>query len=165
MNIICPDSYLYDDRGQYVFTKPRSKEAWVKAIQELEALLADPRVEKVILLVGIPGVGKSTWVSQQPDDPSVIYFDATFIKPEWRAPIIKVCQDWGIGVEAVWIKAPPSICRERNQSRPPDRKIPDPILTSMYEQVHKTPPQESEGFDKVTIIRNYPPPRRPPRSG
>jgi predicted kinase len=155
MPIICPDSHLYNKQGVYEHSPERAQKAWALCYQELHEALADPRVTKLTLLVGIPGVGKSTWISKQPQTPSRVWFDATFVKPEWRAPIIKIAQAYGIPVEALWFKAPPSICKERNSRRSADRKIPEGTIKWMYEQVHRTPPTVHEGFSSVRVIKTH----------
>jgi len=155
MYIICPDSHLYNEQGVYEHSPERSRASWDLCYQELHKALADPQVTKLTLLVGIPGVGKSTWISKQPRTPGRVWFDATFVKAEWRAPTIKIAQTYGIPVEALWLKAPPSICKERNSRRPADRRIPDGTLKWMYEQVHQTPPTVQEGFSSVQVIKTH----------
>ena len=74
--IVNPDSFLYDESGTYVWSVERVKAAWAEA-QKAWAFYLDLRPKRAVLLVGMPGSGKSTWLAAN-QRPNVVYFDATF---------------------------------------------------------------------------------------
>jgi predicted kinase len=154
MKTISPDSHLYTD-GVYVFTTERAQAAWATCYQELAEALADPQVTRVVLLVGVPGSGKSTWVSEQPDDPTTVLFDATFAKLDWRTPVVEQVLAAGKQVEAVWVMAPIEVVKERNALRSTDRVIPDEVIDSMFDLLNAEPPTRAEGFSEVFLVSGF----------
>lgn len=142
---------------------------------------------RIVILIGIPGSGKSTWLEQQDagglssdairklladdeDDQSVnarvfgtlryllrqrlaigrevTYIDATNLTPSERAAYIRMGEDYGCEVEAVFFDTPLEICRERNARR--HRVVPDDKLQAMALKLR--PPSVEEGFTRVTAI-------------
>ena len=91
--IISPDSYLTDPAtGEYRWTPARVKAAWVKAKARFKTVLGWPiKPEKVVLLMGVPASGKSTWLAENADE-RFLYFDATFDLPWKRKPYIDMAR-------------------------------------------------------------------------
>ena len=79
----------------------------------------------------------------------VTYIDATNLRPEERRPYLEIGQQYGCDVEAVFFDVPLEVCRERNAGR--GRVVPEDALAKMAERL--TPPSESEGFARVTVVR------------
>ena len=156
MRTISPDSHLYTD-GVYSFTQDRARAAWTACYQELDEALADPQVARVVLLVGVPASGKSTWVSKQSDDPTTVLFDATFAKLDWRTPVVEKVLAAGKQVDAVWIWSPPEVVKERNALRPADRLIPEEVIDSMFGYLNDEPPTKAEGFSAVSLVSGFGP--------
>ena len=150
MRVISPDNHLYED-GVYKFTQERAKAAWAACYAELDEALADPQVSRVVLLVGVPASGKSTWVSRQSPDPTTVLFDATFVKLDWRAPVVEKVLAAGKQVEAIWVWAPPEVIKERNAQRPADRMIPEQVIEEMFGHLDMEPPTVAEGFSRVFL--------------
>lgn len=154
MRTISPDSHLYVD-GVYSFTQDRARAAWEACYQELDEVLADPQVTRVVLLVGVPASGKSTWVSQQADDPTTVLFDATFAKLDWRTPVVEKVLAAGKQVDAVWVWSPPEVVKERNALRPDDRVIPEDVIEDMFGYLDAEPPTRAEGFSAVLLVSGF----------
>ncbi|MDB4278205.1 ATP-binding protein [Deltaproteobacteria bacterium] len=154
MKTISPDNHLFID-GKYVFTTERAQAAWAACYEELDAVLADPQVVRVTMLIGVPASGKTTWVSKQADDPRRVLFDATFAKAEWRAPVIAKCHQAGVEVDAVWIWCNSKVVKERNAQRTADRQIPVEVIDSMFKLLDDDPPTCAEGLSGVQIINQF----------
>src|SRR5688500_17422949 len=61
--IIEPDQSHYAD-GRYDWSPARHAAAWAGAFDEFDAALAKTRFRRVLLLVGLPGAGKSTYATE-----------------------------------------------------------------------------------------------------
>ena len=86
--IVSPDHHLYLPDGTYHWTPDRVKAAWATAGSLFHQALSWPvKPEAVVLMVGVPASGKSTWLSENEDE-RALYFDATFALPQWRKPWI-----------------------------------------------------------------------------
>lgn len=158
--IVSPDTYLITESGEYVWSPERAKAAWAKSYARLDALLASGQYNKVVLMIGIPASGKTTWLAAN-EEPDAIYFDATFIGPKSRAPVIEKAKAAGLRVEAVVAATPLAVCLERNRCRPEGRRVPEEAVERMSDVLERNPPRRAEGFDDITYIRRNQPPRRP----
>jgi len=144
--IISPDSYLFTEDGTYLWSVPRVKAAWNSARTEFQRVLSWPvKPSKVVLLMGMPASGKSTWLAEHEDE-TVLYFDACLDLPWKREPFIKQARAMGISVEVVWFCTPLEVCIERNAARSPDRQVPADVIRAMARKIASSPPTEGEGF-------------------
>lgn len=151
---------------------------------------AAPRASKgtVILAIGLPGSGKSSWFKRHNitplssdmlrsllfDDPTeqrfqdlifsnlrsmlkarliarrpLNYVDATNLTPHERQSWIKLGQDYGYEVQAVFFDVPLEVCLERNHKR--ERVVADDVMRRMSSKLR--PPTFEEGFSKITVVR------------
>ncbi|MGH9502048.1 MAG: AAA family ATPase [Terriglobales bacterium] len=151
---------------------------------------AAPRTSKgtVVLAIGLPGSGKSSWFKRHNitplssdmvrallfDDPTeqrfqdlvfsnlrsmlkarliarrpMNYVDATNLTPHERQSWIKLGQDYGYEVQAVFFDVPLEVCLERNHKR--ERVVSDDVMRRMSAKL-KAPTFE-EGFSKITVVR------------
>ena len=147
--VISPDSLLYTPEGRYYWTVPRVKQAWADSKQEYARCLASGTFTRVVLLMGIPAAGKSTWLAANHED-DVLYFDAMFDLPFKREPYIRLARAAGVPVEIVWLDTPLSVCIERNTARAEDRRVPEAVLRATQSKIADKPPTEAEG---ATVTR------------
>jgi predicted kinase len=152
--------------------------------------VAAPRASKgtVVLAIGLPGSGKSSWFKRHNitplssdmlrallfDDPTeqrfqdlifsnlrsmlkarliarrpLNYVDATNLTPHERQSWIKLGQDYGYEVQAVFFDVPLEVCLERNHKR--ERVVADDVMRRMSAKLK--PPTFEEGFSKITVVR------------
>jgi predicted kinase len=83
------------------------------------------------------------------------YIDATHLTPAERAPYIGMARAYGAIVEAVFFDTPLEICLKRNAAR--DRVVPEEAMRAMASKL--IPPDVSEGFAQVTVVRALTEPR------
>ncbi len=151
--IVSPDHHLLTADGVYHWTPERVKSAWQKAKTQFKSALGWPiKPDKVVLLMGIPASGKSTWLTHHEDE-RVLYFDACFDLPWKRKPYIDMAHSVGVPVEVVWLDTPLEVCLERNAARSEDRRVPEDILRAMCRKIQSSPPTKDEG---VTLMRVTP---------
>ena len=154
------------------------------------ATTAAPLLTKgsVILAIGLPGSGKSSWFKRHKitplssdmlrgllfDDPTeqrfqdlifsnlrsmlkarliarrpLNYVDATNLTPHERQSWVKLGNDYGYDVQAVFFDVPLEVCLERNQRR--ERVVAEDVMRRMSAKL-KAPTFE-EGFSKITVVR------------
>jgi predicted kinase len=155
-----------------------------------KATAAPARASKgtVVLAIGLPGSGKSSWFKRHNitplssdmlrsllfDDPTeqrfqdlifsnlrsmlkarliakrpLNYVDATNLTPHERQSWIKLGQDYGYELQAVFFDVPLEVCLERNHKR--ERVVADDVMRRMSAKL-KAPTFE-EGFSKITVVR------------
>lgn len=77
------------------------------------------------------------------------YVDATNLSPRERRGWIKMAQEFGYEVQAVFFDVPVEVCAERNLRR--GRMVPDDVMQRMAGKLR--PPTFEEGFSKITVVR------------
>jgi predicted kinase len=77
------------------------------------------------------------------------YVDATNLSPRERRGWIKMAQEFGYEVHAVFFDVPVEVCAERNTRR--GRMVPDDVMQRMAQKLR--PPTFDEGFSKITVVR------------
>ncbi len=142
----------------------------------------------VVLTIGLPGSGKTSWFRRRAITPlssdllrmmlfdditeqryqdlvfSTLryllrarmiarmpwnYVDATNLSPRERRGWIKMAQEFGYEVHAVFFDVPIEVCTERNARR--GRMVPDDVMQRMAGKLR--PPTFEEGFSKITVVR------------
>jgi predicted kinase len=149
--ILSPDHFLYDADGRYAWSPERVTSAWRLTVSKTREALADPRVRKLVLLVGLPGAGKTTWLAGH-HDRDVLYVDATFVRRGDRTSFVSLAREAGKPCGAVLFTTPFDLCASRNSLRPPDRSVPPEKMEEMQARLTETPPNFSEGFSEVTLV-------------
>ena len=148
--IIESDQQLYEN-GRYYWTPQRAVAAWSRCLQQLTPALASGKYRLLMMLIGIPGSGKSTYASAN-DRADVIIFDGTFVDATRRARVTAAARAAGVPVIAVWLDTNFEKCVERNQQRPADRQVPVDSMNVMLHRLEAAPPQLEEGFTQIYRI-------------
>lgn len=149
--IISPDSYLMED-GKYVWSIPRVTAAWDSARAAARTALFDWPVKpaKLVLLMGVPASGKTTWL-QENEDERCLYIDATFDLPWKRKPWIEMAREAGVPITLVYFRTPLDVCLERNALRSVDRMVPEDVVRAMASKMSSCPPTLEEGFARIDL--------------
>ena len=152
--VINPDDFLEADDGR-VWTPERDAEAWARSYEALEKAIVDTDgTPRVILVCGVQGAGKTTWIASQPAASSTIYFDAALPGVRNRALIVRIAKRLAVLIDAVWVKAPLETAIERNARRATDKIVPVAAIHSVADQFEE--PTTVEGFDHVLIVDSCP---------
>jgi len=77
------------------------------------------------------------------------YVDATNLSPRERRGWIKMAQEFGYEVHAVFFDVPIDVCIDRNNRR--GRMVPDDVMQRMAGKLRA--PTFEEGFSKITVVR------------
>ena len=150
---INPDTFLQTEVGR-VWTPERNAEAWRRSFEALDATLKRGEASDVVVVCGLQGAGKSTWIDRQLDIKAVVYFDAALPGARHRKPIIDIARQRLAKIRAVWINVALSTALERNALRPLDQIVPEESIRSVASQFE--PPSVDEGFEAVTIVEIQP---------
>jgi predicted kinase len=148
--IIEPDQFYYEN-GVYHWSPERATAAWEKSYALLEQALLAGMIRRVVLLIGLPGSGKSTW-SQTADAADTVVFDGFFGYPERRARVLQIARRFGIPVEVVWVTTDLETCIAHNATRPEDRRVPEETIRTMAKQLERCPPVPEEGYARFERI-------------
>ena len=147
--IVSPDAHLVNEAGKYEWSVPRVQRAWDMARAELRMVLY--YADKLVLMVGVPGAGKSTWLGTHGEQ-GAVYFDATLCGDRARAEFVTLARSMGKPVEVVWLDTPLAVCLARNAARTPDRQVPEGEVRKMADKLSRFPPHVREGFARVTRV-------------
>nr|USU32815.1 kinase [Methylobacterium sp. OTU13CASTA1] len=108
------------------------------------------RGARIVVVCGVQGAGKTTWIVAQPKAAPVIYFDAALPGIRHRAKLLDIARSHGVGIDAVWIRTPLDTALQRNALRPADEIVPVAAILSVANQFEE--PTTREGFDRVVIV-------------
>ncbi|MFF4534100.1 AAA family ATPase [Streptomyces sp. NPDC001407] len=78
--------------------------------------------------------------------------DATNVEREVRAGLVAAAKRHHMPAVAVVVATPPSVCVDRQRSRPANRTVPDDVVRVQHKaMVHSTPRLANEGFNQVVL--------------
>lgn len=147
--IISPDNYRAIG-GEYVFNSENEAIVWERSNAAWRECVG--RRATMVVLVGMPRSGKSTWARAHDADTLAI-FDSAGINEERREPLVQMARDGGVEVHAVFVRTSYEVCSVRNRARTRG-PLPEEVMQRMWERL--TNPQLSEGFETVTRIESLP---------
>lgn len=119
---VCPDD-IRAELGSGQEDQSKNKEVWEEAFRRIPSLLAKA---------------------------DLVVVDATNADPLYRACLVEHCRKFADRVEGAWFITSLEECLARNSRR--ERKVPEEILTKKEDSLKTDPPNESEGFDRITIV-------------
>ncbi|SFC37039.1 hypothetical protein [Pseudoalteromonas denitrificans] len=156
--VVSPDAHLYKD-GNYSYTNPNIRDAaWRTARHEFEEFLKRKLPTRVYVLVGAPCSGKSYWSKQSNyyNDMHTLVVDATNLtksdRTRWFSLIYKHKHQIDIKVCAVFFDTPYVVLMERNNKRPPDKRLSDEDLQDKFNNLE--PVDVFEDFDEIMVVRH-----------
>jgi predicted kinase len=139
-----------------------------------------------VVVVGLQGAGKSTWVAAELGGTHAVVskdhwprarrrearqqrvvaellaagrsvvVDNTNPSPAERAPLVAAARAAGVPVRAVWLDTPPALAAARNAAREGPARVPEVGLAAT--RARFAPPSLAEGFDRVDVVTGEGPP-------
>ena len=140
--------------------------------------------QELVVVVGLQGSGKSTWVREHLSDTHVVVskdhwpnarrkearqrrvvaellaagssvvVDNTNPCEQDREPLVGLAQEAGVPVRAVWLDLPLSTCLARNAARTGRTQV--PLVGVLSTARRLTPPTTDEGFASVLVVHESP---------
>lgn len=81
--------------------------------------------------------------------------DATSCEKSVRADLIATARRHGVPTVALVVPTPASVCVERQEGRPANRRVPEPVVRAQHAaMVDAFPGLPAEGFDHVVVAEN-----------
>ena len=134
--------------------RKRSETIRQQAIDRIRySIEKDQGVRDLVLLVGIPGAGKSTWCKLNDRRDRVIY-DACNLTPDRRSEVITAIGSQVLithGIHMIYIDTPLAVCLQRNAAR--ETPVPEDLVLWMYETLVPPTPAERVFYN----LREMPP--------
>ncbi len=134
---------------------------------------------EIVVLVGIPGCGKTTLAlksfpnhkrinldtlhTRNKEDEEIanalangrdIIIDNTNTTKKTRSKYVQMAKLFGVSVKAVYLTCPLELALERNASRQGKERVPDSAVR-FYNKILQ-PPKLEEGFDDVRVVEMKP---------
>jgi predicted kinase len=135
--------------------------AWAWAYKTAGNLVATKCVDLLVLPVGLPGAGKSTYIEHMGDITAgnavvrgnVLVFDAMWLMARDRTAAVNLLKGAGISfAKAVYFDTPTDVCIARQELRGYDKQLPARLIRATARNLQM--PTRAEGFDAIEVITN-----------
>jgi hypothetical protein len=150
--IVSPDYFVHADDGSYPWAEDRVLWAWARTEEALTLALKAKGSHRLMLVVGIPGSGKTTWIKAA-DEPGTVYLDATLTRRSDRQSWARFADKLNKATYATVLLTPVNECMLRNASRGHDRAIPPQAMLRMKAQLLQNPVTGDDGIREVVVVR------------
>lgn len=150
MHVVRPDDLLPVGEGRW--TRETVGEAFAESARRLRAHLADPAIERVYVMIGLPGAGKSTWLDRQPQDPAAVAYDVVNAHRGRRSSLARRIRDAGKTPIAVVVSTPLSLCLMRQLERPTWRRVPEAFIRKTCIELRREPVVLAEGWAQIVAV-------------
>lgn len=130
---------------------------WVSAINELRAVLARPFEKNLYVTIGVPGSGKTTWVSTlQASSRLPVVFDACCITKSDRYEILDIANSYqNVRRVAVVFQVSLDTAIKRNSNRAETKRVPEEKIASMHMSLEYPELFDRlEHFDEIVMVRS-----------
>jgi len=151
--VVSPDYFVHADDGSYPWSEDRALWAWSRTEEALKLALTSKGSHRLMLVVGIPGAGKSTWIKGH-DEPGTVYLDATLTRRTDRQTWARFAAKYNKMTYATVLLTPVNKCMLRNATRGRDRIIPPQTMMRMKAQLLKNPVTGDDGIREVAVVHS-----------
>lgn len=155
--IISPNDYIksYGESDKFIINPKFIAKAWEEAYSKLGAQLAEIEEGSLLLVIGLPSSGKTSYINSHMDeleDYDVI-FDGGFPSKISRSAVTNIAIGAGWEVDALYIDTPYNVCRNRNHRNANSQRIPFEAFKQMTKAF--SAPKNYEGFRDITVAKGY----------
>lgn len=149
MNTIRPDAYRQVD-DQPVHLTERFRRVWARAFYDYAHALSQGS-GTVVIAVGLPGAGKTTWFEDlASDEYGHLGFDALNLVAGVRSPLIHFAKGLGWDVAVAFFDVPWHVCSKRNADRTGDSRVPHHAMIRYRDRMEQ--PTFAEGLRRILYI-------------
>ena len=132
------------------------KKAWNAALNELRQALSDGADKDLLITIGIPGSGKSTWAKnfRSKSGRKPIVFDATSLTQVDRFDVLEIARSSSnTELIAVCFTTDLDIALKRNAARTGDDKVPEAKVKEMHSRLqYPVIDDKEEMFSEIIVI-------------
>ena len=155
--VISPNELIkkYNEGDKFLINPKLTAQAWEESYKKLGELIAEIAEGRLLLIVGLPNSGKSTWIenNQEALEDYDVVFDGGFPSKISRSAVANIANGAGWSVDAVYLDTPYNICRNRNHRNANGQRI--PFEAFKFSARSFSEPKAHEGFESVTVAKGY----------
>lgn len=146
--ILSPDHFMYSSDGEYLYSPTREAAAWKETLSKVGSLLKENRFKKVIVLIGLPGTGKTAWANDHTHLDDTLILDANFCTVMNRIKLFDVVKPFNVPVEGICF---PVV--DLSGSLPKSSKtMPEDAYNRLVTHFAHNPPSQKEGFQSIKFL-------------